>query len=93
MVLTLLNVFFMSFTKQATLTRRSTVLSLFPWLVFPDVTYHKTCYQIVVPDASCDPHGGHKSALLPATVDDGQEVDVVRNNVAAAPSGHVEVFV
>ena len=32
-------------------------------------------------------------ALLPVSVDDGQKVDVIWNDVAAAPSRHVEVLV
>ena len=47
----------------------------------------------MIPDPSCHAHGGHQPALLAPAVDDGHQVDVVRNDVAATPSRHVEVLV
>jgi len=47
----------------------------------------------MVPYSPRNAHGGHEPALLAAAVDDGHEVDVVRNDITAAPPGHVKVLV
>jgi hypothetical protein len=43
-----LKVLFTLFTKQATLTRRSTVLSLPPQLVFPDISNQVDEYRLAI---------------------------------------------
>ena len=47
----------------------------------------------MISNSSGHAHGGHESALLPPPIDDGQQEDVVHDDVATTPSRHVEVLV